>query len=68
MGFPVVLKIELAVTEFFDFRFESGVVELTKEHPGMAIRVEQAGQGCRPKLLQYKLLGQWFYTKPRIFF
>ena len=47
MGFPVVLKIERAVTDFFYFRFESGVVELTKEHPGMAIRVEQAGQGCR---------------------
>ena len=47
----MVLKVEPAFTEFFDFRFESGVVELTKEHPGMAIRVEQAGQGCRQKLL-----------------
>ena len=28
-GFPLVLKIERAVTENFDFRFGSGVVELT---------------------------------------
>ena len=44
MGFPVVLKIELAVTEFFftsDLNHPpGGVVELTKEHPGMAIRAE----------------------------
>ena len=26
--------------KIFYFRFESGVVELTKEHPGMAIRAE----------------------------
>ena len=39
-GFPLVLKIERAVTEKFDFRFESGMVELTKDHSDMAIRAE----------------------------
>ena len=42
-GFPLVLKIERAVTENFGlqiWRFDSGMVELTKEHSGMAIRAE----------------------------
>ena len=52
-GFPLVLKIERAVTENFDFRFGSGVVELTKEHSSMAIRAppgEEPGVG-KPYLL-----------------